>query len=155
MPNAPMRLAELIPQMQACWASGKTVEFTTHGTSMRPMLGDGVDQVRLSPLPEKLQKYDLPLYRRDNGQFVLHRIVEVGETFTCIGDNQFELERGVRQDQMLAVVTGFIRKGKYHDVKGLQYRLYCRFWHWTRPFRGFLLGCHNGIARRLKKICKK
>ena len=113
---------------------------------MMPMLRDGRDQVLLSPLPERLKKYDLPLYRRESGQFVLHRIVAVGETYTCVGDNQFDLERGLRHEQMIGVVTEFTRKGKTYSVNDLSYRLYCRFWHYSRfPRRVF-----RAIKRRLR-----
>ena len=112
MSDASVRLAQVFPLMQERIANGESVQFTPQGTSMRPTIYGGRDQVVLSALPEKLNKYDLPLYRRDNGQFVLHRIVKVGDTYTCIGDNQFMYETGVRQDQMLALATGFYRKGK-------------------------------------------
>ena len=78
MPETSVRLAQLLPLMQERLAAGESVQFTPQGTSMRPTIYGGRDQVILSPLPPKLKKYDLPLYRRDNGQFVLHRIVEVG-----------------------------------------------------------------------------
>lgn len=102
---------------------------------MLPMLRQGIDSVVLSPLPEKLKKYDLPLYQRDDGKYILHRIVGVGETYTCIGDNQFELEQGVRHDQMIALVTAFYRGEKRYSVSHWRYRLYCRFWHHSRGIR--------------------
>lgn len=135
--------------MQEHLAAGEAVQFTINGTSMRPMLYWGRDQVILGPVPEKLKKYDLPLYRRDNGQFVLHRIVEVGETITCVGDNQIALETGLRKDQMLAVAVGFIRNGKKYSVNHRAYRLYCRFWHYTRPIRRIYHWFKYGIKRRL------
>ena len=148
MPDISVRLAQLLPLMQERLASGESVQFTPQGTSMRPMIQGGRDQVILSPLPEKLKKYDLPLYRRDNGQFVLHRIVKVGQAYTCVGDNQFQMETGIRQEQMIALTTGFYRKGKYYRVDGPGYRLYCRLWHWSRPARGLILRC----GHRLKRI---
>ena len=147
-------LEQMMPLILERLASGETVKFTTRGTSMLPMLDNGKDQVILSPLPKKLKKYDLPLYRRDNGQFVLHRIVKVGKTYTCVGDNQFELETGVRPDQMIAVATGFIRKGKQYDVNQIGYRIYRCLWHRSRPVRRFALRCWRGGIRRLK-ICVK
>lgn len=155
MPDTSVRLAQLLPLMQERLAAGESVQFTPKGTSMRPMIEGGRDQVVLSPLPEVLRKYDLPLYRRENGQFVLHRIVGVGETYTCVGDNQFDLEEGLRQDQMIALATGFYRKGKFHSVDGLGYRIYCRAWHWTRPVRKFIRRYAHAIARRLKRIFGK
>ena len=131
------RLEDLMPLIREQLAAGKTVRFSPRGTSMLPMLRQGKDQVVLSPLPEKLKKYDLPLYQRKNGQFVLHRIVLVGETYTCVGDNQFQLEPGIRRDQVIAVVTAFTRNGREIPVTNFGYRCYCRFWHHSRPLRRY------------------
>ena len=61
-------------------ASGQRVRYLKfRGVSMMPMLRQGRDSVELSPLPEKLHKYDLPVYRRGDGQFVMHRIVDIKE----------------------------------------------------------------------------
>ena len=152
MPDTSVRLEQLLPLIQERLASGESVQFTPQGTSMRPTIYGGRDQVVLSPLPEKLKKYDLPLYRRDDGQFVLHRIVKVAETYSCIGDNQFILEEGVPQEWMIALTSGFVRKGKYYSVDSFGYRVYCRLWHWTRPIRYFVLRYGQAILRRLKRI---
>ena len=69
MRNNTVRLEELMPLIRERLAAGESVRFSPHGTSMLPMLKDGRDQVILSPLPEKLKKYDLPLYQRKNGQY--------------------------------------------------------------------------------------
>lgn len=154
MSETSVRLAQAFPLMRERMEAGESVQFTPHGTSMRPTIYGGRDQVVLVALPEKLKKYDLPLYRRDNGQFVLHRIVKVGTTYTCIGDNQFVYEQGVRRDQMLALVTGIYRKGKYYSTDGFGYRLYSRLWCWSRPARQFALRCKNGVVRRIYKYVK-
>ena len=111
------------------------------------MIRENRDNVVLSPVPKKLKKYDLPLYQRENGQYVLHRIVEIHEednTFTCIGDNQFVKESGIRRDQMIAVVTSFERNGKEHQVSEISYRIYCWFWDCSRGVRYF---CKRGICK--------
>ena len=145
-----MRLEQVMPLMKEQLAAGKNVRFSPRGISMLPMLRQGIDSVVLSPLPEKLKKYDLPLYQRDNGQFVLHRIVKAGETYTCIGDNQFVLEPGLRHDQMIALVTVFTRGEREYSVKHPGYRLYCRLWHHSR----FLRRCWRALKRRLRRLLK-
>ena len=103
---------------------------------MLPMLRQGVDTVTLSPLPtRRLRKYELPMYRRENGQYVVHRIVKAGETYTCMGDNQLEEEPELTHEQMIALVTGFTRNGKEHSVEELSHQIYCRLWHYSRPIR--------------------
>lgn len=143
-------MKELVPLFCERLAAGQTVRFSPRGVSMLPMLRQGVDSVVLSPLPDQLRKYDVPLYQRDNGKYILHRIVAVGETYTCIGDNQFDLESGVRQDQMIALVTGFYRGDKFHSVTEPGYRLYCRFWHYSRPVRHFWRRGIGWIRRHLR-----
>ena len=144
------RLEELMPLIREQLAAGKTVRFSPRGTSMLPMLRQGIDKVVLSPLPEGLKKYDLPLYRRDNGQYVLHRIIEVRETCTCLGDNQFEPEPGIRLDQMIALVTAFTRGEREIPVTAWQYRLYCRIWHYSRPWRHFYRRVKGKLRRWMK-----
>lgn len=145
-----LSLEQLLPLIEESIAKGNSVTFSPKGTSMLPMLRQGKDTVTLSPMPEKLKKYDLPLYRRDNGQFVLHRVVRTGETYTCIGDNQFEQECGVRQDQLIAVVSEFHREGKKYSVSGTAYRIYCTVWDYSRPLR-HIWRRGTGWLRRLLK----
>ena len=143
-------LAQLMPLILERLEAGQTVRFSPMGVSMLPMLRQGIDSVVFSPLPEKLKKYDLPLYQRHNGQYVLHRIVKVGDTYTCIGDNQFAYEPELRHDQMIALVTEFYRGEKRHTVTELPYRLYCRLWHHSRWLRRIW----RAGVRRLRKLIK-
>jgi hypothetical protein len=145
------KLKELMPLIQEQLDAGGTVRFLPQGTSMLPMLRQGIDSVTLTSVPEKLKKYDLPLYQRDNGSYVLHRIVKAGESYSCIGDNQFVLETGVRHDQMLAVVTSFTRKGRQIPVTSLTYQIYCRFWHYSRPMRHFWRRGTGWLRRQFHK----
>ena len=61
-------LEELMPLIRQQLEQGQPVKFSPQGTSMLPMLRQGRDSIVLSPVPAKLKKYDLPLYRRNNGQ---------------------------------------------------------------------------------------
>ena len=142
---------DLMPLMRERLAAGQSVCFSPKGVSMLPMLRQGRDTVTLSPITGKLKKYDLPLYQRSNGKYVLHRIVRVGETYTCSGDNQVVLEHGLAQEQMIAVVTAYTRDGKKHSVSSIGYRLYCRLWHHTRLIRRIWRGLRRRLARRFRK----
>ena len=140
-----------MPLIRERLSMGQSVQFKPKGTSMRPMLRQGIDSVVLSPLPKKLKKYDLPLYQRDNGQYVLHRIVAVGDTYTCIGDNQYEYEYGVRQDQMIGLVTGFYRDQEFHSVTQLSHRIYRCLWHRSRKLRPRVRAVKNRIRKWIGK----
>lgn len=132
-----VQLEDLMPLIVEKLASGGTVTFTPNGTSMLPMLRDGEDVVVLSAPKGRLSLFDVPLYCRDNGQYVLHRVIDFGYdgTYVMCGDNQFKKERGIRDDQIIAVMTGFYRKGKMYQPYYLRYRLYVNFWYYTRTFR--------------------
>ena len=143
-------LNNLMPLFRERLAAGQKIQFLPRGVSMLPMLRQGIDSVILSPVPEKLKKYDLPLYQRDDGKYILHRIVEAGETYTCIGDNQYACERGLRHDQMIAVVTAFTRGKREISVTDPLYRIYCILWHHSRSARYFLIRVKNKLRRMLK-----
>ncbi|MBO5042221.1 MAG: S24/S26 family peptidase [Clostridia bacterium] len=150
-PAKNVTLQEMMPLIRAQLAAGRSVRIYPRGTSMLPMLVEDRDSVVLSPLPDRLRRYDLPLYQRKNGQFVLHRVVRVGETYTCIGDNQFLLEEGLTHEQMIAVVSSFTRDGKEYSVTDLPYRFYRAFWFRSRHIRRFWRRCMGRIRRLLGK----
>lgn len=138
MSERKVHLEEMLPLIRERLEAGQDVRFTPRGISMQPMLRNGQDTVLLTPVKGPLKKYDLPLYRRKDGQFVLHRVVRVqGNSYTCIGDNQFVLEPGIEHDQVIAVVRSFTRKGKSWSATSPIYGLYCRMWHYSRPIRHF------------------
>ena len=143
-------LAQLMPLILERLEAGQTVQFSPMGVSMLPMLRQGIDSVVLSPVPEKLKKYDLPLYQRDDGKFILHRIVQAGDTYTCMGDNQFQPEPGLRHDQMIALVTAFYRGERQIRCNSPLYQLYCRIWHYSRPVRRFWRRGIGWLRRHLK-----
>lgn len=150
--NKSTNLDAVMPLMLEQLKNGGSFRFGPHGTSMMPMIRQGKDSVTVSPIVGRLKKYDLPFYRRDNGQYVLHRILKVTpEGYTCIGDNQFAYERGVRDDQLIGYVTSFYRQDKEIKVTSLSYRLYCRFWHYTRLPRRLWRGIRFRIGQLFKK----
>ena len=145
-----VQLSQLLPVIREQLAAGQNVTFSPRGVSMLPMLRQGRDKVTISPVPGKLKKYDLPLYRLDSGKFLLHRIVAVGENYTCRGDNTYRDETGLRHDQMIGVVTSFTRGDRVVSVENGAYRMYCRIWVAIYPLRRFIRRGINWIKRRLK-----
>lgn len=146
-----VRLEQLMPLIREQLAAGKRVKFAPRGTSMLPMLRQGVDSVILSPLPDQLKKYDIALYQRENGQFVLHRVIKAGECYTCMGDNQFVPEHGLRHEQMIGLVTAFCREKRQIPVTAFSYRVYCRVWHYSRPARHLWRRGIGWLRRHIKQ----
>lgn len=149
LPELQMQMDDVMPVIRERLAQGNDVRFMPRGISMLPMLRQGVDSVVLSAAPDKLKKYDLPLYQRLDGKYILHRIVYVGdEYYGCIGDNQFRVELGVARLQIIGVVTGFYRKDRYISADNLFYQLYCRIWHYSRGLR---YRCRK-IVSRIRRV---
>ena len=109
---------------------------TTVGMSMFPMLRNRRDRVIIRPIGnQRLKKYDLPLYRRPDGKYVLHRIIGVREGHYLIrGDNTYRKEK-VPDEWILGYVTEFYRKGKHISAGSKKYRTYARLWNWIYPLR--------------------
>ena len=114
-------LAELILlQME----KGGQATLTVTGNSMHPMLRGRKDSVILVPVKGRYKKGDIILYRRENGQYVLHRIIGFTETgYLCSGDNQV-MRESVEYKQVVAVVNGFTRKGRTYATNHMGYRIY-------------------------------
>ena len=137
--------------------SGGTVTFTPKGKSMLPMLRDGEDVVVLSKPKGRLHLFDIPFYKRSNGSYVLHRIVnfDADGSYVLCGDNQFDLEHGIKDSDIIGVVTAFYRKGKAYSVNSFSYRLYVNFWFYTRFFRHTYRYGTNKVSKLFGKGNKK
>lgn len=127
---------ELMTLVRERVAQGQSVRYLPfRGVSMLPMLRQGKDAVEVSPLPEKLKKYDLPVYQYPSGKYVMHRVVDVKDGYyVCNGDNLLQMEK-VYPEQMIAVVTAFTRNGKRIEVDDQGYLIYCKVWCAIRPAR--------------------
>ena len=105
-------------------------EFTIFpkGTSMLPLIVQGRDSVTLVKA-EEFRAGDIAFYQRENGQYVLHRIIgERDGTFTMCGDNQLAPEYGVKPEQIIAKAAYITRKGSKITPRSLPYRLYVLLW---------------------------
>lgn len=79
----------------------------------------------------KLLKHQVILYRRENGAYVLHRVMENSDhnSYVLCGDNQYRKEYGVQPEQILAALTGFYRGNQYIDCeKNKKYKQYVKLW---------------------------
>ena len=146
-------MAELLPMIEESFRQGMTVTLGVTGNSMLPLFRHGRDSVILSACdPTALRRGDVPLYRRPDGRFILHRILWVKkDTYTLVGDAQQELERGLPKNCVLAVMTGFVRKGKTVSCRNVWYRLYSALWMMVRPIRPFLIRVGSRMWRWWKR----
>lgn len=125
------------------------ITYTNVGTSMMPMIKQGRDLFTLVKKTEKrCRKYDVVLYCPKPSHYVLHRIVEVRDhDYVILGDNCTEKEYGITDDQILAVLSRFVHKGKTYSVEDKGYRLYARLWYMIYPIRRFIMRAKRKLSR--------
>lgn len=114
--------------------------YTNVGDSMMPLIKQGRDLLVIEKTAGKLKKYDIPLYKRDNGQYVLHRILKVRENdYVICGDNRWSKETGIIDRQIIGVLTALVREGKEIPLDSWKYRLYAHLWCDFFPIRAAIL----------------
>ncbi len=121
------KMADFVPLIKELTACDKEVILPVKGTSMKPCLktGDLVVYVK----PENIKNKDIILYQRNDGSYVLHRIVKVKKDFYVLaGDNQVYKEYPIYKNQIIAKVSAFIINDKRKSLKSLKYRVYVFFW---------------------------
>lgn len=134
---------------------GGRARLTVTGSSMMPMLYHRRDSVTLVPATGQLKKGDVIFYRRENGQYVLHRIIALSpEGYVCSGDNQ-AMREPVTREQVLAVVDGFTRKGKSCKLDGFWYRMYKTAWVELFFLRPGYVAIRRRLGRLRAKLCTK
>ena len=113
-----------------------TIVYKVSGTSMLPLLKQETDLVVICKISASLKPRDIVLYQRDNGTFVLHRVIKAhGDSYTMRGDNCSQLEHGIRRDQILGKLTQIVRDGKSIDLSSRSYEAYARIMAAALPRR--------------------
>lgn len=128
---------------------------TTVGMSMYPMLRDRRDRIVVMPVEGKtLKKYDLPLYKRPDGKYVLHRIIGVRKDHYVIrGDNTYVREY-VPKDWILGYVSEFYRKDRHILASSRGYRAYAALWNFIYPIRWGYVKARGLLVRLIRKLKK-
>ena len=113
-----LNMETLLPFIEEAFNRGVDFQIPITGTSMNPLLYQNRDYVKIVKPTLPLKLGDIPLYRRDDGAFVLHRVVgikENGEYIMC-GDNQFLLEHGITDKHIIGIAKTLVIDGKEVDV---------------------------------------
>ncbi|MBR1757300.1 MAG: S24/S26 family peptidase [Lachnospiraceae bacterium] len=142
-----------------------TLTYWNRGVSMRPLIRQDKDLFSLKHkdlvLAERgetrLRKYDVVLYIRHDGAYVLHRIVQVrANDYAILGDNTYRLETGITDTDVIAVMTGYARGGEHwHSVEETGYQLYSKIWVGIYPLRKVLVGIRHLLGRIYRKAFRK
>lgn len=93
------------------------------GISMLPLLKEGEDIVRIEPSND-YQKYDVVLFKRDNNQYVLHRIIEIKKDKYHIKGDNAEVIDIVDKDSILGKMVGYYHHDEYIATSYESYQTY-------------------------------
>ncbi len=127
--------------------------YTNVGGSMLPMLRPKRDLLVIERPNGKLRRYDVPLYKRDSGKYILHRVLKVRKDgYVLCGDNQWWREYGVTDRQIVGVLTAFVRDGKEIPVADRWYWLYVHLWCDLFWLRAAILWCRALPGRVRRKL---
>ena len=136
--------------------SGAKATIVVTGNSMHPMLRHRRDSVTMEKVTDFARVGDVLFYLRENGQYVLHRVIRVvspGE-YICSGDNQYDHEP-VTHEQVIARVVSFTHKGKTVDCSAAGYRFYTwcfvNFMFLRKPY----IWARRTLGRIVKRLRKR
>lgn len=122
--------------------------YTNVGDSMYPLIKPR-DLLVIKKVTAPLKKNDIPLYKRDSGQYVLHRIVKIknGEYYIC-GDNRAFIERGITDRHIIGVLTDIVREGRTIPVNSPEFKSYVKL----LPLRRFIIRIKNKGGLLIKHL---
>ncbi len=123
--------------------------FQTVGDSMEPLLHNRKSTVVIEKSRGTLRKYDVALYRRPTGEYVLHRVVQVKKDgYLICGDNRIYKEP-VPGEWILGVMTGFYpdESSRFIACIASEYRIYLKKWN--------IRYCGRWIMALPGRICRK
>lgn len=135
--------------------------YTNTGVSMMPLIHPRRDLLVIKPKPEgRLHRLDVPLFKRTNGEYVVHRVLKVRkDDYGMCGDHQTFIEYGITDSQILGVVEALIRDGKTiplratpeHPNVSWKYKFYVHLWCDLFYLRAFILR----VIFKLNRIFQK
>lgn len=149
-------LNEMAPLIRETLEKNGEVTFISAGRSMLPVIRDRKDAVTLVKPKREIKPGDIVFYQRDNGQFILHRVMFVNsDKYVMRGDNQWDNEYNIRRDQIIGVLKCFERNGKIHNVTDRDYMMYVKLLPLIRFFRKTYYGFKSKVYKFVKYLVKR
>lgn len=100
------------PMIDECFEKGNAFCFKPNGVSMLPFIKGGKTSVEIEKYCGEAKKFDIVFYVRDDGKYVMHRVVKMyDDCYGVCGDNQWWVEK-VYDRQIFAIVTSVDGKKK-------------------------------------------
>ena len=132
-----------------------SLTYANVGVSMLPMLREGKDLFTVVKKgPQRCKAGDVVLYRRGS-HYILHRVIEVREKdYVILGDNCVNREYGITDDDILGVLTCFMRDGKTITVDDPAYKRYTAWMLKSVPVRTNVKKAMIKVKRGIRKVIR-
>lgn len=125
----PIYIAEYDALIREVLASGGEFRLYPRGTSMLPLIREGIDSVALRILDRPPRKFDILFYRRSDGSYILHRVKKATKDGLVLwGDNHTMLEYGITEKNIIGYAARIFRGETELDCQSLKYRAYLWLW---------------------------
>ena len=145
--SEPIYLSDYEELIREVLSSDGEFRLYPHGTSMLPLLRQGIDSVALRKLDRPPRKFDILFYKRQDGSYILHRVKEVTKDGLVLwGDNHTMLEYGITEKNIIGYAARIFRGETELDCQSLRYRLYLWLWQF-KAIRSLVLP----VAYHLRK----
>lgn len=128
-----------------------TIAIVPGGNSMWPTLKHHGQAVIIRQKAERLKKYDVALFTRPDGKYVLHRVLEVlDDGYVFCGDSLLYTEK-VLEEQVFGVMCGFYDKQNYVEVDDKNYIKKVEKWYRRKKLRYIRLKFFY-LTNKIKRI---
>lgn len=136
--------------METLLEQGMSVNVRASGISMFPLLWPGVE-LRIAKA-SSIERCDIVAFRRDDGRWIAHRVLAVGDKVECRGDSCVSADKPVGHEAVIGRVTHFIAFGVAVPLTGVLARTYGRVVMATHPFSARINNLMARVVVKLKKI---
>lgn len=119
-----LSLKDAAPVIEETLLSGGRVKLIAAGRSMEPVIVNGQDVVIIVKAQNPLKKDDIVLFKRNNGNLVLHRIIALDDNrVTLRGDSQWTTET-VDKSRVMGILEAIERNGKIIPAESIYFKKY-------------------------------
>lgn len=134
------------------------LSFSPNGNSMWPFIKNHKHTVVIQTPNNRINNLDVVFYTRQDGSYVLHRIVKIlQDAYLIRGDSQTLVEK-VPKDRVIGVMTGFYKGKKYIPSTDEKYLKKVANWYknsFVTRLRIKNFNLRNRIKNKLKRIFDK
>ena len=131
----------------------------TVGISMLPLFRSDKDMAVVKKINRPLKVNDVLLYKKagTDNEYILHRLIKIKKDgYVIRGDNLYINEYNVTENEIIGVMVGFHRDGKYYECdKSFKYKLYVIYIRISYPLRFVYKKIRPILSRIKRKIIVK